>query len=58
MKCTVEFRHSKYGPSAILFNQYGQSINSINYPKGSRLSATEKARARRQLMKSCKRSRR
>lgn len=51
--CTVEFRHSKHGPSAILFDQYGHSINARNYPKGYKFTAKEKAAAKRSLMKGC-----
>jgi hypothetical protein len=52
-KCTVEFRTSKHGPSAILFDAFGNSINAMNYPRGTQLSTKERARARRTLMKGC-----
>jgi hypothetical protein len=53
MKCSVKFQDSRLGPSAVLFDAQGRSINSINYPRGTKLTAKDKERARKLLQPSC-----
>ena len=55
--CKVVFmspRRSGLGPSAILVTRDMRSINYVDYPAGTRLSAAEKKRVTKQLMKGCK----
>ena len=55
--CKVVFmspRRPGLGPSAILMTRDMRSINYIDYPAGTRLTAAEKRRATKQLMKGCK----
>lgn len=50
--CTVVFfpaRRPGLGPSAVATDGRGRSFNVINYPVGYKLTAKEKARARRVL---------
>ena len=52
--CTVEFvSSSQHGPTAVLFDRQGNSLNVMNFPRGHRLTPKEKARARRHLMTGC-----
>jgi hypothetical protein len=51
--CTVAFTASAHGPSAVLYDKRGRSINVMNFPKGHALTAKEKTRARRRLMAGC-----
>ena len=52
----VKWQHNIYGgEDAVLYNARGQSINSINVPRGYRMTATRKAAAERKLLASrCK----
>ncbi len=55
--CKVVFmspRRAGLGPSAILMTRDMRSINYIDYPAGTRLTAAEKRSATKQLMKGCK----
>jgi hypothetical protein len=58
MKCSVKFQTSRLGPSAVLFDAQGRSINAINYPKGTKLTAKDKERAKKLLQPSCRALRR
>jgi hypothetical protein len=51
--CHVKFTTHRLGPSAVLYDADGHSINTINYPKGTKLSQGKKNKARRTLMKGC-----
>jgi len=51
--CTVEFTDDKRGPSAVLYDKRGRSINVMNFPKGHQLTAKERTRARKRLMAGC-----
>jgi len=51
-KCNVKFQKSRLGPSAVLYDARGRSINLINYPKGTKLTKAKKARARELLCNS------
>lgn len=51
--CTVEFITGRGGPAAVLYDRHGHAINAMNYPRGHRFTAKERARARRALMKGC-----
>jgi len=56
-KCKVVFlspRREGLGPSAVLMTRGMHSINYIDYPAGTRLTAAEKKRATKTLMRSCK----
>lgn len=56
-KCKVVFlspRREGLGPSAVLMTRGMHSINYIDYPAGTRLTAAEKKRATKQLMRSCR----
>jgi hypothetical protein len=52
--CTVTFTASAHGPSAVLYDKRGRSINVMNFPKGHRLTAKDQARARKRLLASCR----
>lgn len=55
--CKVVFmtpRRAGLGPSAVLITRDMRSINYIDYPAGTRLTAAEKRRVTKQLMKGCK----
>ena len=51
--CHVEFRDSRLGVSAILFDRRGRSLNVVNFPRGHAPSTKERTRARRLLMTGC-----
>lgn len=53
MRCSVRFQDSRLGPSAVLFDARGRAVNSINYPKGTKLTSKDKQRARKLLQPSC-----
>jgi len=54
-KCHVTFISGRQrgGPAAILWDDRGRALNAMNYPRGHRFTAKEKARARRKLMPGC-----
>ena len=52
-KCHVTFITGKGGPAAVLWDKHGHALNAMNYPRGHKFTAKEKARARKQLMKGC-----
>jgi hypothetical protein len=52
-KCKVTFITGRSGPAAILWDRHGHALNSMNYPKGHRFTAAERARARKSLMAGC-----
>lgn len=52
-KCTVVFEGGHDRPAAILYARDGRALNAMNYPRGTMLTAKERARARKRLMKGC-----
>ena len=50
-KCKVVFKMGRIGPEALLMHQ-GKVLNSINYYGGA-LTKTDKAHARKLLMRGC-----
>jgi hypothetical protein len=56
-KCRVTFIEETY-PLALLWNSRGRVINSIRYPKGTKLTPQRKVRARHLLCSDYERAKR
>jgi hypothetical protein len=54
-RCHVTFTPSGKpgGPAAILWDQHGRALNAMNYPRGHKFTAKERARSRQRLMPGC-----
>lgn len=52
MKCTVKFQRSPHGTAAVLMHR-GASLNTMNYPRGHKVTLKEARRAKRSLLAQC-----